>query len=158
VARLAELVRAVVAVEGPVHEDRVMRLVARAYDIARVGSNVRQRLEAAIQRASRDGTVTRRGDFLWPPDLTTPVVRSLDATGAVRPIREVPPEEIAAALTAYLTHAFAISRDDLVAGVARELGYDRTGAQVGQAIAAIVDDLIAGRRLTDVGGQVRLPG
>ncbi|MCC6626894.1 MAG: DUF3320 domain-containing protein [Chloroflexi bacterium] len=156
IATLAQRVQAVATVEGPVHEDRVMSVVAASYGIKRVGRQVRDRVAAAIARAARDGLVDRRGAFLWPPGLTTPVVRAADAAGVVRPIGEVASEEIAAGVTAYLTHAFALSRADLVTGVARELGYDRTGAHVAAAIEAALDQLLAGGTVRDVGGQVRL--
>lgn len=132
-----------------------MSVVAASYGMKRVGSQVRERLASAIAHAVRDGLVGRRGAFLWPPGLTTPVMRAADAAGVVRPIGEVAPEEIAAGVTAYLTHAFALSRADLVTGVAREFGYDRTGAHVAAAIEAALDQLLAGGTVRDVGGQVR---
>jgi very-short-patch-repair endonuclease len=158
IASLAWLVEQVVAVEGPVHQDRVMRAVAASFAIARVGSQVRHRLLAAIQRAARAHRLVRRGEFLWPPALDTPAVRTVDGAGVNRSIQEVAPEEIAAGVTAYLAGAFSIGRDDLVSGLARALGYDRAGAQVAAAIGAVIDQMIASGRLIEAGGQVRLPG
>jgi very-short-patch-repair endonuclease len=153
---LARVVQAVVDGEGPVHQDRVMRAIAASFDIARIGSQVRARLLAAIERAVTVELVKRRGEFLWPASMGAPPVRAADASGVARAIREVAPEEIAAGVTAFLERAFAINREDLVSGLARELGYDRAGSQVAAAIDDVVDQMIAGEALVEVGGQVRL--
>jgi very-short-patch-repair endonuclease len=153
---LARVVQAVVDVEGPAHQDRVMRAIAASFDIARVGSQVRARLLSAIERAATVGLVARRGDFLWPPTMGAPPVRAAGADGVARAIGEAPPEEIAAGVTAFLERAFAINREDLVSGLARELGYDRAGSRVAAAIDDVIDRMIAGDALIEVGGQVRL--
>jgi very-short-patch-repair endonuclease len=153
--QLSNLVRSVVAAEGPVHEDRVMRAVAASFDIARVGSQVRDRLVGAIDRAVRDQAVVRVGAFLWPPMMQTPLVRAANEAGKVRPIHEVAPEELAAAIQVFVEHAFAINRDDLISGVARELGYDRTGSLISEALSKRVNAMIADGVLIENGGQIR---
>jgi len=153
---LAPLVERCVQIESPVHEDRVMRTVAASFGIEKLGKKIRQQLLDVISGASRAGTIEWRGPFLWTPKGGATVVRAADAYGAVRPIREVPPEEIEMATVQVLDTLFAINRDALVAAVARELGYDRTGTHVSAAIGDVVDRLTHDGTIADVGGQLRL--
>lgn len=153
---LAPLVRWCVRIESPVHEDRVMRTIAASFGIEKLGKQIRQRLLSAIDVAAEAGEIERRGEFLWTRGMGAAIVRAADPDGQVRPIREVPPEEIADAATRALEALFAINRDALVAAVARELGYDRTGSQVSAAIGAVLDQLLSNGAIVDVGGQLRL--
>jgi very-short-patch-repair endonuclease len=153
---LAGLIKRCVEVEGPVHVDRAFRAVAASYGYGRVGGQIRGRLQAAVRSLERAGEAQVRGDFLWPTGLATPPVRAADADGNVRPIDEVAPEEIAAAATAVLRAAFSINRGDLVVAVARELGYDRTGANVAAVIGDVVGGLLGSGAFAEVGGQVSL--
>jgi very-short-patch-repair endonuclease len=75
---------------------------------------------------------------------------------APRPIDKVPADEIAAAARAVLTRAFAMSRDDLVVAVARELGYQRTGGRIKIAVGRVADGMLHDGELVESGGHVRL--
>jgi very-short-patch-repair endonuclease len=153
---LARLVRQCVEIEGPVHEERVMRAVAQSFGINRVGPRVRERLEEAIRIAAQREGVVRRGTFLWFRGMTTPPIRAANITGAVRRIDEVPPDEIAACVVAFLGSAFSIGYEHLVTAVAREMGYARTGSLVAETIGEIIGDMLTDGTLIDVGGQIRL--
>lgn len=153
---LAELLGSCVATEGPVHVDRAMRVVAESFGIARVGGLIRGTLLGALEHPAAATRIERRGEFLWPTSDVRLAVRGPDPQGAVRPIREVPPEEIGLAVEAVLDDAFSLNRDDLVVAAARLLGYDRTGANVGAAVTEVVDRMILQDALTVSGEQVRL--
>jgi hypothetical protein len=154
-ARLAYLIAECVAIEGPVHLDRVMRLVAESFGIHRVGHLISRSLRAALAYAPATTSVERRGDFLWPREPRALAVRGPDAIGWVRPVREVPLEEIALAAQNVLEVAFALHRDDLIIATARSLGYDRTGTLVQSVVCEVIDELISHGALTSIGDQVR---
>jgi very-short-patch-repair endonuclease len=155
---LARLVRQCVEIEGPVHQDRVMRIVALSFGITRVKRRVRDRMLEAINKAMKLEGVIRRGEFLWLRGMDLPPVRAANFAGDIRKIHEVPPEEIAACTAAFLDATFSIGLEDLVVAVARELGYERTGTLVAEAIRGVIDQLLADGTLTELGGQVRLTG
>ncbi len=149
---LVPLVEQCVKIEGPVHQDRVMRAIATSFGIARAGARVRARLQAAIDAAVKNGSIERWESFLYTGGTGDPAIRESGG----RAIHEIPPDEIVGCIAAFLRVAFSISRDDLVTGVAREFGFDRTGSQVAAGIRAMIDWMIAEASVTDVGGQIRL--
>ena len=153
---LVGLICECVNVEGPVHRDRVRRSVTARYGIARNGRRIQEKMSNAIASAARSGLIWIREDFLWPKTVSEIQVRSADSDGAVRPIHEVPPEEISSAVTQVLRLAFSIGRTDLVTAVARAFGYDRTGTHVEAEIQAKIDALLASGAIRDVGGQISL--
>lgn len=152
---LRRLVKTVVDVEGPVHEDRVIRAIATSYCISRIGRRVREQLVDTIRETAQLTWVERRGQFLWPYGMQEPPIRSTNSVGDTRPILEVPPEEIEAAISAFVEQAFSMGRDDLIAAVARELGYDRTGQHVAAAVGDAVERLSKKGDLIETGGQIR---
>ena len=147
---LVNLVEIVVEIEGPVHEDRVIRALAGSYGIARSGAQVRARALSAIAQSVREGRLQQHGKFLRMREMVEIPFRESGS----RSVQEVAPEEIAAGLMSQLNAAFALSRADLITGVAREFGYDRTGSHVSAAIGKVIDELIANETLTDLGGQI----
>jgi very-short-patch-repair endonuclease len=140
-AFLDPIVRSVRA-EGPVATHVVRQRVAACWDIARVGHNVARRIDDAIALTVVRSQVNRKGNFLWPPEMTTPTVRMSGSGEDARPIAEVCPEEIDEAVLQILRYDFALAHDDLIVGVARLLGYDRAArhvtARIGERIAALV--------------------
>lgn len=138
--------------EGPVHQDRVIRKVAESFGIVRVGNLVRAQALAAIDRAVGARIVVRRGEFLRPHAMKEGRIRE----SGPRKISEVAPEEIADGVVAFLELAFAISRESLITAIAREFGYDRTGTYVAAGIGKVIDSLISDGILVDIGGQISL--
>jgi very-short-patch-repair endonuclease len=151
--KLAALLEQIVAVEAPIHEDRAFQGVAALFSKARVGKNIRQRLERALANAVSNGSIHKRGAFLWRSPLEPATLRTVEP---FRTIQEVAPEEIAAGVIAYLERMFSMSRGDLVVAMAREMGFNRTGTKVQSAIQEAIDLLIAEGRLALMGEQLSL--
>ena len=74
----------------------------------------------------------------------------------LRPIEKVPETEIAEAVRAVLTRAFAMPASDLAVAVARELGYQRTGARIRAVVDRVVQQMLQDGALADAGGNLRL--
>lgn len=153
--RLAEDLARLVREEGPVHWDRVLEAVPGQYDINRAGKHIRARLELAKVQAQRQGLITSRGRFLWPPGVGRIAPRR-PAQGVTRKIRQVPPEEVeeAALLVVWLAHT--IDRESLTVQLARVLGYRRTGSDIAAAVKAAVQRLLESGRLASDGPGLRL--
>jgi hypothetical protein len=147
---LAELVRKVVAVEGPIHEDELARRMAACYGMSRVGNKIGARVRHAVAYALTHYGIVCRGKFLWLVNMAEPCVRSRSGEGP-RDIELISPEEIARAARQLLKVQFGMDRRDLVVQTARVLGFNNTGTSIAAAIEAMIEQEI-------IGGHIRADG
>jgi very-short-patch-repair endonuclease len=153
---LVPVIAEVVQAEGPVHVAEVIRRLADAAGVKRVGTRIDAAIKAAVHKTSREGLIVIRGEFLWSPaGNAKPRDRSgLPATA--RKIEFVAPEEIAAGIRQVVQSAYGIDEGDIPVAVARLLGFGRTSEEITSAIASSVQQLIQQKSLTVEGGQVSL--
>lgn len=104
-------------------------------------------------RASGRPTADPPRPGLWVVRLPTGHV---SVTAAPRRIDEIARAEIEGAIRAVLARAFAMPADDLCVAVARELGFQRTGAKIRAAVEAALRRQLAAGAVVEVGGNVRL--
>lgn len=125
---LVELVN----VEAPVNIDYAIRRIAEAWGLGRVGHRVSSAGRQSVTQASRRGSLQVRGEFLWRPDQTLTRVRIPDPEDPLtrRDIEEIAPEEIDVAIARLSEASAGLDEDQLIAQVARVLGFDRTGGRI----------------------------
>jgi very-short-patch-repair endonuclease len=143
--------------EGPVSVHVVRQRVAAVWEIERVGTTVARVLDEAIGLAVKRGMVRKRGEFLWPPEMTTPPVRFSGEGTGYRAISDVCPEEIDSGVLLVLANDFASARDGLVVAVARLLGYERAKQIVAERIGERIQALQQEGKLVARGEQISLP-
>ena len=142
-------VASVVAVEGPVHLDEVVRRIADAAGVKRTGSRLLSVIESAVDRADASGTVRRNDDFLWRPVPESPVVRDRgDLPSASHKLDLIAPEEVAEAVSAVVSASLGIEPESLASTVGRALGFARVGDEFRTLVGTIVESSIASGRLT----------
>jgi hypothetical protein len=129
---MVDAIRAVVECEGPIHIDILHERLRVAWDIGRIGKNIRTNIDAAIRRAR----VLRTGDFLSMPDGVVAVRTPTDR--CKRSIGHIDDVELLTALARLVVDAAGISNDELTTRVARIYGWERVGSD----IAARLRDLI----------------
>jgi very-short-patch-repair endonuclease len=146
---LAQLVREVVAAEGPIHEDELARRVAACYGMSRVGNKIATRVQQATIYASTQYGVVCKGKFLWSASVAEPCIRSRVGEGP-RDIELICPEEIGLAARLLLKAQFGMHRHDLVVQTARVLGFNNTGSSIATAVEAVLEgEITAGRIRAD---------
>jgi hypothetical protein len=119
----------VVNVEAPVHVDDLSSRVASMWGLARVGTRISAKIQAALQSAGREGGVVLRGDFVWTAalardDAKVPV-RSRSGTRISG--ERVPVEEVREAIALVLRAAGGMSADELLSEVRQMLGVGKGG-------------------------------
>ena len=138
----------IVHAEGPVHVSEVHRRIADAAGVKRIGQRIRGNLDSAIANAKRQGVVVKRGEFLWGPSVSTPVVRDRNDLPRKK-IELVAPEEIAEGIKMVVKHSYGIGRAEAATETARLLGFKRvssgTVTRIDQVIKALIGkgDLLA---------------
>lgn len=149
-AELADLVRRIVEQEAPVHQETIIDRLREFWQIERVGSRMRERIERATRRAATARGFRETQGFWWTPHAPTDPallkVRVPGDGGQARLIQRIPAEEIAAAAYICLENGVSLPVADLVRGTAQRLGYTRTGKEIQAAIQGALPLLVkAGR-------------
>lgn len=124
--KLAEWIKQVVTVESPVHFEEVARRIADASGASKIGSRIRYTINAATDFAVNSGIAQRRGDFLWVPDLTEPVIRERSKLAAAsRKLSLIAPEEMDLAIQRIVENSIAIQAEVAVPLIAKLFGINR---------------------------------
>lgn len=152
-AEVRKIALAVVAHEGPVHEEEVARRVADSF-ATRLTAKVRDAVYAALVDAVSKAEIVRDGEFLRLPEQRETVVRGAAPDGSTRAIEHVPPAEIAAAAFLVLEIDLRLPREALEKAVTRVLGYRRRTNGVSERIGGVLDDLLAAGRIVEDEGML----
>lgn len=150
---MVEAIQTLVEHEGPIHLDVAYDRLREWWNVGRIGSNIRNNINLAIQRAQ----VVRDGDFLTLPggeatQVRTPTMR------VARKVEHVHLEELAMAVILTIRDVGAVSRPEVVQGVARIFGWTRTGAIVDRRITEAIDRLVNHGEVASSGdGMLTLP-
>lgn len=143
--QLADDVVMIVRLEGPIHREAVMRRMASAWRVGRMGSRIRATLMIIVDEASRQPAIrlSRDKQYLWPKDKVKVVPRVPANDDERRPMNEICPEEISAAIIVCLRRAYgSASRSDLVTLVVRLFGYQRVTDSLSAPVETELDDLL----------------
>lgn len=126
---LAQMITELIEAEGPIHEERLARLIARRHGWLRTGARIQARVTAL---ATQDHAITREdvGSFFWPMALPTGgTVPLRPAPGALgRALNEISMSELVSMLRAHM--AAGLSEPSALVLAARELGLGRLTASI----------------------------
>jgi very-short-patch-repair endonuclease/DNA polymerase III delta prime subunit len=142
--RMADVIRQIVEIEGPVHPDEIARRVTRVCGYARTGKRIVDAVATGLRSAVEHGIVAREGDFICHVDGRAPTVRDRSSvqSPSLRKPEMLPPMEIrAAALQVIRTH-LGVSAEEVVTQVSRMLGFQSTSAQLRGLVQAELDRLV----------------
>ncbi|MFH1950950.1 MAG: DUF3320 domain-containing protein [Pseudomonadota bacterium] len=153
---LAVAVSNVVEVEGPVHVDEVVHRIRTLWGLKRSGLRIVKAVHQGVKAAERQGTVRRRGDFLWPA--------SRDEVKVRRRSNDPPPkieficdEEIEEAVKIVLGNQFATAKEDLVQQGCRLLGIKATREHTAERVRSVISALIKKGELEELqSGMIQL--
>jgi hypothetical protein len=154
VDELALAVEDVVAAEGPVHIDEVVRRIRTFWGLQRAGNRIRDAVVRAVDVTVRRNVVMRDGEFLRIPNAQI-VVRRRDGDPPAR-IDLIADAEIAASLQEVLRTQFATPRADLIDAAARRFGILATSAAVAARVGSVVDAEVSRGKLTCDGDVIRI--
>jgi hypothetical protein len=125
----------VVEAEEPIHTHEVARRIREAFRLQKTGKRILAHVKSSLQLLARKGTVIEEGEFWSTVGQSIAVARS--RRNAALPLRRatmIAPAEYQVALLTIIAEAVAISGDDLIVETARLFGFDRTGADLKDAI------------------------
>ncbi|WP_430790064.1 DUF3320 domain-containing protein [Actinoplanes sp. G11-F43] len=145
--RLAESIRKIAAVEGPVHISVVLQRMRDAWQISRITKPVRAAIDAEIEAQAAKSRVTWADDFLGDPGQIVPAVRTR-ADGVSRKADQIADAELRVALEHLVQDAGAIEVDGLLAATAKVFGWAaRRSPELDDRLTGLVADLVDEGRL-----------
>ncbi|MEV5766021.1 DUF3320 domain-containing protein [Micromonospora sp. NPDC052213] len=128
----------VAAVEGPVHITVMHQRLRECWGIGRIGSRIRDNIDAAIRQAGLD----RDGDFVRVPGTVVSEVRSpIDVCS--RSVEQVHDDELTLALTNLVRDTGGVSRDELSTHVAKLYGWNRRGPDISRRLEQLIERMVA---------------
>ena len=140
--------------EGPVHVDRLVRLVCASFETRKVTAARSTELAALIPKSTQ---TTEDGAVLWPARLNptdwTGFRGAVDAEP--RPSEHIPLRELANAMVAVLDANGPMSRDELFGVTRRLFGGKRVTPGVEARFGAALDEAVDQQRLAVDGEQLR---
>ena len=155
--RVRAAVREAIEAEGPIHPDRLARLVAGAFGLRRVAEDRKTAIKAVVPSEYKP----RGGDgFYWPTSLdpsTWAYVRRPDL-GESRPLDEVPRIEIANAMRIVAEETGGVTADELKRGALQILGGRRITDAVGMRLDAGLKVAIDRGHVEPTPGGIYRPG
>lgn len=142
----------VIEAEGPVHKDRLVKLVATAFGLNSVRTSRRAPILAATSRKP-----DRQG-FFWPEglDATSYEIHRPSATQD-RDLAHVSPVELVNAMCHVAREAGGIARDELYTATIHRFGYTRRTSNVVALLDAALNWGKNSGRLVDNGGYITVP-
>lgn len=149
---MVDAIQRLVETEGPIHLDVVYERLRKWWSIGHIGSNIRHNISLAVQRAH----VVQDDDFLMLPGSEVEEVRT-PTEQAARKAQQVHLDELGLAAIRTVRDVGAVTRTELVQGVARVFGWTRTGSTVEQRVNEAIDRIIIdGKVLISPDGTVTL--
>jgi very-short-patch-repair endonuclease len=140
-AKLADMIVELVNMEGPVHAEEIVRVVAEMFS-TRTSIRSREACDRAIRAAATWGQIRRVGEFLWQKRDTQIRVRYRGNGCPVVKPELIAPEEYDAAVRLVLEKEFGLGKDSLAASAISAMGFRRRGTQLQTQIDGAIERLI----------------
>lgn len=142
---LQRMIQEVVAVEGPVAHEVLLRRVRSAWGLTKAGGRARTAFDKAVAALTRRHAIVRHaGDFFEMQGEGRVRVRGTDpkVPETLRTIDEIPKTELREAIRRLVTEVHCISEDELTARVASIFGWSRRGADIADGLHKAVKALV----------------
>ncbi len=155
---MRRMVREVVAVEGPVHEERVLRAVREAWGVGRAGHRIRSAFDTVLCELVHHRELERDSEgFLRRPGIAFEGVRvPTDVPETRRAVAFVSSEELDNAVYWLVHSAHAIAPADIPSHAARLFGWARTGHDITAAIDDAIERMIEHGHLAQFNGHLKV--
>jgi hypothetical protein len=145
---LAGWVNEVVQVESPVHVQEVIRRIAEATQVSRIGPRLRMALEAAINQAIKDGSLRKKEEILWLTSMQVAPMRDRSQLpAAAKNIAFIAPEEIEQVIEKVVAAAFGMPATEIAPAVAKLLGFSRITDDIREQIDLTLEEMVRQKRL-----------
>lgn len=156
--KMAQWIKDIVTVEGPIHVDEVARRILDAAKVKRFGRRIKEKYKRGIKVAVNNGHIRRKGDFLCKPGKVSLEIRSREkAPETSRDLRLIAPEEIQEAIIEVIKASYGISEDELPSEVCGLFGFARVSGQMQSIIDKNIEELKRKQKVVKEEGFLVIP-
>ena len=153
--KIASWIRNVVKIESPVHFDEVVKRIASAVGVSRVGNRIQGTFRTAVRQLAGYDIIDFRENFLYLKGQQHFIVRDRsELPNASRKLELIAPEEIKAAIKALVSNAYGVEREDIAREVCRLFGFKSVSAEMRRGVESVLDGLIVQGELTRKGDSL----
>jgi thiamine kinase-like enzyme len=143
ISNVADSVKLIVDIEGPIHVNEVTKRIKDSCHIKRAGSNLKKTVNAAIADAENTGKIIKIGDFLYDASNNDVVIRKRNKPN----IDLISDEEIAKSIELVLTYNQNITTNQIAKATSRNFGFRSTSKKTATRINSVLDLMIANNRV-----------
>ena len=143
ISNVADSIKLIVDVEGPIHVKEVTKRIKDSCHIKRAGSNLKKTVNAAIETSENSGSIIRIGDFLYDASNNDVLIRRRNKPN----IELISDEEIAKSIELVLTYNPHIPTKQLAKETSRNFGFRSTSKKTATRINGVLDLMIANNRV-----------
>lgn len=157
-AIMANCIATVVAFEGPIHQELLVKRLRDSAGLGRAGARIRDAVLRGLVVACASGAVTQRGDFLYWPQASQVKARSrASLTATDSHVDKIAPEELDDAILTTLQYAHVAAEEEIVVGVRKLFGYGATPVALPNTIRERLGRLGEDKKLVLDNSRYRLP-
>ncbi len=134
----SRLVKKIVEIEGPIHQDEVARRVAKAFGLEKAGARI---VAATVEGLKLANGLTNNDGFWAVADVVNKVVRNRSSVvnKNLEKAEYIPPSEIVVALEYLVNSSVQIEDSELIQQVSRLFGFQRCGPDMKIVIQKVLD-------------------
>jgi hypothetical protein len=155
---LAGIVRRIIEVEGPIHEDEIVIRVRMLWGQKRAGGRIQSAVQQALRAVARAPGIAHDGPYSLSAGAQVRVRDRSQATSpSLRKPEMLPPVELRAALLAVVEQNLGADREEAITSVSRAVGFRATSAQLHAIIEEQIQFLLASGELLNTAGRLSRP-
>lgn len=142
--QLARIIQRVVKLEGPLHEEEIVRRITTLWGLQRAGTRITGAIQEGLQAGLAKGKFTHSEGFYTTTDMQECPIRNRDqvTSSNLRKPDMLPPQELDAAILKFLSTHISATPDETAKAVARILGFRSTSPQLKTRIDSRIEHLL----------------
>ena len=155
--QMADVLRRIVEVESPIHEDELVTRVRALWGLGRAGARIQESVARGVRALVGEGVCQQEENCLLLPGKAVGVRdREHVQSATLRKVDLLPPHEVRSAILAVVDAHYGASAREAANAVSRLLGFKATSGQFREAVNAQVETLKLSGLLEERDGLLRL--
>jgi len=156
--QLGDWMSVIIKAESPIHLDEMTKRLVEAAGLSKAGSRIKYTINQALKAAELQGQVVVKDEFIWDPEMRTPIVRDRSKLPpAYKKLSLIAPEEIHEAIRQVVAASISITEEEAIALVAKSLGFARVTDEMRQTLSEAIGQAVRRHIIAHQGVNLKIP-